>query len=616
MRKCYLLIGFILLSFSTIANDLKLTGIYPTHWWVGMKNRNLQLMLHGDNVAANSFTIANSGVRLLKVHKAENKNYVFLDLLILPAAKPGLFQINYSNASSKGSFEYELKTRRSGKGTAFAQGVTSADFIYLLMPDRFSNGDEANDKIAHYKDQSLNRDSIFHRHGGDIQGVINNLDYLKDLGVTTVWMTPIFENDMPDRTEHGYAVTNHYQVDERHGGNLAYMRLSDELHKRGMKLIQDAVYNHVGLHHFFIQDLPMKDWLNQWPKYTNTTYKDQPLFDPYAAAADSKIMTDGWFTTQMPDLNQRNPFVANFLIQHAIWSVENFGVDGWRIDTYIYNDLEFMNRCNKALMDEYPKITLFGETWVHGMLNQAYFTQNKLNVPFKSNLPGVTDFQTHLYGILPALTENFGWTEGVNKLYQTLANDYVYPDPMKHVIFLDNHDKTRIFSTVGEDVNKLKMALGWLLTSRGIPQLYYGTEIMMKGVSNPDGWVRLDFLGGWKGDQQNKFTESGRTAPENEIFNWTRKLANFRKNASAIKSGKLMQYVPEEAVYTYFRYDAKQTVMIVMNTANEEKTIQPARFAERIKGFSKAKSITDTKFFNLNEGWKVPGKTILILELQ
>jgi len=616
MKKLAFLFLTALMWLVAVAEEFKVEGIYPTNWWIGMKNPRLQLMIKGANVAENNFSISHPGVKLLKVHKVENRNYVFLDIQILPTAKPGFAKINFSNPNGKGSFEYELRARRKGNGTTYAQGVTSSDFIYLIMPDRFSNGDTLNDRIEHYKDQSLNRDSIFHRHGGDLQGVINHLDYLKDLGVTAVWLTPVLENDMPNRTEHGYAITNHYQVDERHGGNLAYLRLGEELHKRGMKLIQDAVYNHVGLHHFFVQDLPTKDWLNQWPAYTNTTYKDQPIFDPHASPSDKKVVSDGWFTTQMPDLNQRNPFVANFLIQHAIWSVEMFGVDGWRIDTYIYNDLEFMNRCNKALLDEYPKMTMFGETWVHGMLNQAYFTQNKLNVPFKSNLPGVTDFQTHLYGIIPALTENFGWTEGVNRLYQTLSNDFIYQDPMKHVIFLDNHDKTRILSTLNDDKDKLKMAIGWLLTSRGIPQLYYGTEIMMKGVSNPDGWVRLDFKGGWKEDKENKFTEAGRTADENEIFNWTKSIANFRKKSSAIKTGKLMQYVPVDAVYTYFRYDNKQTIMVVMNTANEERTIDPTRFVERVKGFSKAKSIVNAEELNLQSTWKMPAKTIWILELQ
>jgi neopullulanase len=447
--------------------------------------------------------------------------------------------------------------------------------------------------------------------------LIDHLDYLKDLGVTTLWMTPVLENDMPHRTEHGYAITNHYNVDARHGGNEMYKALGEELHSRGMKLIQDAVYNHVGLQHFFVQDQPMKDWLNQWPKFTQTNYKDQVLFDPYASAKEQKIMSDGWFTREMPDLNQRNPFVANFLIQHAIWSVEEFGVDGWRIDTYIYNDLPFMNRCNDALIAEYPKITMFGETWVHGVTNQAYFARNNFtNIPFKSNLIGVTDFQANFYGIKPALTENFGWTEGVNKLYQTLAKDFVYQDPMNNVIFLDNHDMSRFFSQVNEDVDKLKMGIGWLLTSRGIPEMYYGTEILMKGISNPDGLVRSDFPGGWKADPQNKFTAQGRTDKENEVFNWTRDLAQFRKKSSAIKTGKMMQFLPVDAVYVYFRYDKDQTVMVVMNTDAKEKTIDPQKYSERTRTYMTAKNINTGVHNVLNAEWKVPGKTVWVMQLE
>jgi neopullulanase len=587
--------------------------VYPTHWWVGMKNPKLQLMLHASGVAASKVSIIYAGVKVLKTNKVENKNYLFIDLTISGSAKPGTVSIRLSNGQT---IPFELKPRRKGNGTEYAQGVRSQDFMYLIMPDRFSNGDYSNDKIAGYKDQSLNRDSMYHRHGGDIQGVVNHLDYLKDLGVTTVWMTPILENDMPNRTEHGYAITNHYQVDKRQGGNAAYKKLSDELHKRGMKLIQDAVYNHVGLYNFFVQDPPMKDWLHQWPKYTQTNYKDQTIFDPHGSAAEKKIMQDGWFVRQMPDLNQNNPYVANFLIQHAIWSVEEFGVDGWRIDTYIYNDLDFMNRCNQALINEYPKITMFGETWVHGTANQAYFVRNNINAPFKSNLIGATDFQTLFYGITPALMQDFGWTDGVNKLYQTLSNDFLYKDPTNNVIFLDNHDMTRFFSTVNEDVDKLKMGIGWLLTSRGTPEMYYGTEILLKGISDPDGKVRQDFPGGWKEDKQNKFTAQGRTDTENIVFNWTRTIANFRKISSALKTGKLMQFVPDNWVYTYFRYDDKQTVMVVMNTSKDEKSVDPKKFSERTNGFTKAKNIVTSSSNDLSEEWKIPGKTIWIMELE
>jgi len=483
------------------------------------------------------------------------------------------------------------------------------------MPDRFSNGDPANDKVRGLRDQSLNRDSIFLRHGGDLQGIIDHLDYLQDLGVTTLWLTPVWQNDMPDRTEHGYAITNHYQVDPRLGTNALYKRLSDELHRRGMKLIQDVVYNHVGFYHFFVQEKPTADWLHEFPTYTNTTYKDQPLMDIHAAAADRQRMSDGWFTPMMPDLNQANPYVANFLIQHALWSVEEFGVDGWRIDTYIYNDLAFMNRCNQALLEEYPHISLFGETWVHGTANQAFFARNTLNSTFKSNLPGVTDFQTNLYGIGSALNEPFGWTNGVNRLYQTLANDFLYEDATRNVIFLDNHDMTRFFSTVNEDVAKLKMGLAWLLTCRGIPQLYYGTEVLMKGVSNPDGWVRLDFPGGWPGDRADKFTGSGRTAQENEVFGWTRKLANFRRNSSALKTGKMMQYVPQDGLYVYFRYDDKQTVMCVMNTSDRPQPVDFSKYAERTDGFKKASSIVSSDVFNTAEKTTIPATSMWVLEL-
>ena len=591
-------------------------NVYPPNWWVGMKHQNVQLLVKSDDGQFNTSEVSlqYEGITLTKIHRLENGKYLAIDLSIAADAKPGNVLIEFKNGKQKKqNFNWALKPRNTN---VFAQGVTSADLIYLVMPDRFSNGDPGNDRIKGMKDQSLNRDSIYHRHGGDLQGLINHLDYLQDLGITTLWLTPVLQNDMPDRTEHGYAITNHYIVDPRHGGGEVYKKLSEELHKRNMKLIQDAVYNHVGLYHFFVQEKPTRDWLNEWPSYTNTTYKDQPLMDAYAAKADRKRMSDGWFTPFMPDLNQNNPYVSNFLIQHAIWCVEEFGVDGWRIDTYIYNDLEFMNRCNRALLEEYPHITFFGETWVHGVASQAFFARNKFDVPFKSNLLGVTDFQTNLYGITSAVNEPFGWTNGVNKLYQTLANDFVYEDPMQNVNFLDNHDMSRFFSVVGEDVEKQKIGLAWLLTCRGIPQLYYGTEIIMKGFTNPDGWVRLDFPGGWKEDKVNKFTSGGRTEKENEVFEWTKKLANFRKNSSAIKTGKMMQFVPEDGVYVYFRYDDSQTVMCIMNTNNKSMTLDVGRFAERLKDFKQGMEITTGKSYSLSDKITIDKRYLLVLDMK
>lgn len=615
MKKNFALIILSLVITTASAEEYKVDGIYPTHWWVGMKNKNLQLMLRGSNIQENSVSISYPGIKLLKITKPQNRNYIFIDLEITAASKPGNVLIRLKNPDGSQTLNFPLKARKSGKGITRNKGVTSEDFIYLIMPDRFSNGDPSNDRIEGLKDQSLNRAEIYDRHGGDLKGIQNKLDYLQDLGVTALWLNPVILNDMRNRTEHGYAFTDHYRIDPRIGGEQAYHDLVDDLHKRGMKIIQDAVYNHTGIEHFLFRDMPDSTWFHRWPKYTQTTYKEQTLFDPYASTADKTLMSDGWFVTQMPDVNHHNPFFATFLIQHAIWSTEEFGLDGWRIDTYAYNDLEFMNRCNKALLDEYPKLHLFGETWVHGVINQAFFTEHKMNTAFKSNLPAVTDFQTHLYGILPTLKEPFGWTEGVNKMYTTLAQDIIYKDPNKNVNFLDNHDKTRFFTEIGEDFDKFKMGIGWLLTTRGIPQMYYGTEILMKGASNPDGWVRLDFPGGWMGDSANKFERNGRTALENEAFIWTRTIAQFRKNSSAIKTGKFMQYVPEDGVYTYFRYDKNQTVMVVMNTNEQEKSLDPARFAERTKGFMQASHVLSKTTHDLETKWNIPGKSIWILEL-
>lgn len=612
---------FLLFSVCTTAlfaqNEVK---VYPTHWFTGMKNRKLQLMVrHAAGLTSTTFDVQSksSDIKIVKYFRPANHHYLFIDIEIAAGATPGFKDIRIVNfIRSEGiTLHYELKARKGGSGITHNRGITSEDLIYLIMPDRFSNGDTTNDRIAGMKDQSLNRKEIFDRHGGDLQGVEDHLDYLQDLGVTAVWLNPVLENDMLHRTEHGYAATDHYTIDPRLGGAKAYHSLSNALHKRGMKLIQDAVYNHIGIEHFLYRDMPDSSWFHWWPMYTNTTYKDQVLMDPYAAAMDKKKMSDGWFVPSMPDVNQNNPYTANFLIQHAIWCTEEFGLDGWRIDTYAYNDLHFMNRCNKALLDQYPRLHIFGETWVHGIPNQSFFTENVYDIPFKSNLPAVTDFQLNLYGIVPALTQPFGWTDGVNRLYLTASNDFVYKHPMKQVIFLDNHDLSRFLSVVGEDVQKLKIGLAWLLTFRGVPQLYYGTEVLMKNFADPDGKVRLDFPGGWKGDSANKFIAAGRTPSEDSLFNYTRALAQFRKTSSAIKTGKMMQYVPEDGVYVYFRYDATQTVMCIMNTSGKEMELSTDRFKERLQGFTKARDVVTGQVIPPGSTIKIPATTEWVWEM-
>jgi glycosidase len=581
MKKILFLLFIFHFSLVTISQTTYTS--YPTNWWTGMKWNKVQLMIHGKDVGTKNISMRPYyGVTISKVNKVESPNYVFVDIEISADAKPGklVFTEGNNDEINKIILEFELKPRRPGAGSKFAQGVTSKDLIYLILPDRFSNGDESNDKVPGMRDQSLRRDTVFNRHGGDLKGIQNHLDYLDDLGVTTLWLNPVIENDMPNRTEHGYAFTDHYKIDRRLGGEKAYQELVDAVHAKGMKIIQDAVYNHIGSYHVTVLDPPMKDWLNQWPAYTNTSYKDQV-----------KQMTDGWFTKEMPDINQNNPYVANFLIQHALWTVEEFGIDGWRIDTYPYNDMVFMNRCNKALTDEYPRITMFGETWVHGVINQSYFCQNNYDIPVKSNLQAACDFQA-LWGITDAMTKDFGWNEGVNQLYTTLAQDFVYKDPTRNVIFLDNHDMARFYSVVNGNMDKYLSALSWLLTARGIPEIYYGDEIVTPGTTSPnDGHVRLDFPGGWKNDSLNKFTIQGRTQNDQTVFQHLATLANFRKTSPALTTGKFMQYFPVDGVYVYFRYNEKQTVMVVMNTSKTEKKITPDKYTERTNGFTQYKDV-------------------------
>lgn len=607
MKTVFLFLATLCLQYLSAQNS-----VYPLHWWVGMKNPALQLMIHGPSIASNGDPVIQyPGLKVVKISRVKNPNYLFIDLQIAPSAKPGNFSIRFPRNTSA-TINYTLKAKADpGRINA----VNAEDLIYLIMPDRFSNGDPSNDRVAGMRDQSLNRADYFARHGGDLKGIENHLDYLEDLGVTALWLMPVLENNMPSRSEHGYAFTDHYAIEPRFGGAEAYSSLITALHKRKMKIVQDAVYNHVGIEHFLFRDLPDSSFFHFWPRYTNTTYKDQVLMDPYASKADRAMMSDGWFTPSMPDVNQNNPFFANYLIQHAIWCTENFSLDGWRVDTYAYNDLDFMNRVNKALLDEFPKLGIFAETWVHGIPNQSFFSKNVYQIPFQSNLPGVTDFQLNLYGILPALTQATGWTDGVNRLYLTATNDFVYRDPMKNVIFLDNHDVSRFYSMVGEDMQKLKMGIAWLLTFRGIPQLYYGTEILMKNYANPDGLVRLDFVGGWEGDVPNRFTSAGRSTQENEIFNYTRTLARFRKSSPALKTGRLMQYVPQESLYVYFRYLKEQTVMCLMNTGDGMVKVDLSRFLERIAGFTKARDVVSGSSSLLQNTLDVSGKTLMVLEL-
>lgn len=602
------------------AQSVAIERINPTNWWVGMKNPKLQLLVHGPGAGTLAYSITYPGVNLLKISTVENPNYAFLDVTIAATAKPGKVQLVGRKGSQTLTRAWELKARdHAPKG----QGVTAADFIYLAMPDRFANGDPSNDKFADLLDPNADRANPFFRHGGDLQGAAQRIGYLKDLGITAVWFTPVLENNQPLTNEggtmrasyHGYGFTDQYNVDRRLGGNAAYKAYVQQAHAAGLKVVQDAVYNHVGNNHWFIKDLPMKSWLHQWPTYTNTSYRQQPITDPHASQIDRKVTLDGWFVPFLPDLNQQNPYVANYLIENAIWSVENFGVDAWRIDTYMYNDQPFMNRCNAALLAEYPRIHIFGESSVNNVVDQAYYTKNNIAFPFKSNQPGGLDFVLE-GAMLDGLRQPLSYDGGVNRCYQALAQDAVYQDPSKLVTFLDNHDHDRYLSVIGDDLAKYKMGLTWLLTTRGIPSIYYGTEILMKNFKDPtDAEVRKDFPGGWPGDKEDKFAAAGRSARENEAFDFVKKLATYRRTHAALHSGKLMQYLPENGLYVYFRYDASGTVMVASNTTDKPATLPTARFSERLSGFSKAQNVMTGESLSNLATLQLPAKTAVVLEL-
>lgn len=603
--------------FAQIPSEIR---INPTNWWVGMKNPNVQLLLYAKNIAQNKFSLEKyKGVKLKKVQKVENPNYLFVDLEISPTAKAGQLNFNLSSTNSTATLTYQLLPRSTYK----PQQVSPADLIYLILPDRFANGDYSNDKFADMADPEMNRESPWLRHGGDLKGIENHLDYIKELGITALWLNPVIENDQPQTNEggtmrsayHGYGFTDQYNVDKRLGGNEAYKQLIEKSHANGLKVIQDAVYNHFGINHWILKDLPFKEWLHQWPTYTQTSFKETPVLDPHSSEYDKKIMTDGWFMPFLPDVNQDNEMVANYLIQHAIWTVEYFGIDAWRIDTYMYNDIKFMNKCNAALQNEYPTLLLFGESLASSVSNQAYFVQNNLNIPTKCNLPSTLDYQLFI-ALKDALKQKYGWGEGINRLYSLLSQDYLYQSPENLVTYLDNHDEHRFLSEIGEDTDKLKMGITWLLTLRGIPQVYYGTEILMKNFKDPtDAEVRKDFPGGWKEDKINKFTKEGRTPAENDFFEYFKKVSAFRKTSEAIANGKFMQFMPfDDGMYVYFRYSTNEKIMVVSNTGIAQKQLSLARFKEMLGNTTKGYDVLANKEVVL-DGFTVEPKQCFIFKI-
>lgn len=612
-KRLFFVACCLLLASGSFAQIPALDRVEPMFWWVGMHNPDLQLIVHGNHIADRQVQLNYPGVKLIAVHKVENPDYLFIDLRISAGALPGTFPVKFLKGTERPLvYNYSLKQKDNSSGRA--QGVTNKDLIYLIMPDRFSNGDPSNDSIPGMREKGIDRSKMFSRHGGDLKGIMNHLDYLKQLGVTAIWLTPAIENDEPNASYHGYAVTDHYKIDPRYGTNEDYKLFVEKCHSMGLKVVMDLVHNHAGTEGYTISDMPMKSWVHQWPVYTTSNFRDAAVMDPYAASADRKKMLDGWFDHRMADMNESNPYVQNFLTQNHIWWVQYAGVDGFRLDTYPYNDAAYMAKWAVEVRNEFPNLSIFGETLVWSAANQAFFTEgNTVNRGFDTHLPGVTD-GVWKEAVYEALNGKEGWTDGVNRLYAVMAQDFMYKDATKNTIFLDNHDMSRFLSVVGEDISKYKSGMAMLMTMRGVPQMYYGDEILMKNFSNPDGLVRSDFPGGWKADTVNKFLPSGRTASENDAFNYVSKLANYRKATSALQTGKMTQYIPEKGIYVYFRYDDKKTVMVVYNSTDKEQVTGTERYSERIKKAVSARNVITDQITGLSQ-LTVPAKSTLILEL-
>lgn len=565
--------------------------IDPPFWWVGMENSLLELTIYNNEKSIKDYevNIPSDAVIIKKVFKTANPKYLFLELDISRDAQPAEFKIELTKGDDKIELTYELKARNQAKSSL--PTLSSKDAIYLLFPDRFANGNPSNDNVKGML-ETADRSNKDGRHGGDIQGIINKLDYIKDLGFTAIWINPLLENNMPKYSYHGYAITDHYKIDPRFGTNDDYLTLIKEAQSRGLKIIKDVVYNHCGTNHYLFRDMPNNNFFNHKGNYKRTVYREPPILDPYAADADLKATVDGWFDKNMPDFNQRNDRLKNYLIQNSIWWIEYAGLDAFRIDTYFYSDLEFMAELGQRVYQEYPDFGMFGETWVKNVPTQAFFSKNngfRNEVP--TALPGVTDFVL-FEAIKKAYKEEMGWMGGIMDVYYTLSQDFLYEDAYRNVIFLDNHDLPRIFVEMDRNVEKFKSVLAFTMTSRGIPCIYYGTEICKEHPHGEDhGLIRSDFLGGWEGDEVNKFEASGRNEGEKMVFDYVKTLTNYRKNTPALQTGKLVQFIPKDGIYVYFRYDNSKSVMVVMNTHGKDATVELHRFSERLKNFSHGTNI-------------------------
>ena len=592
--------------------QLDIQRVEPPFWWTGMKGNELQILVYGKNISAAQATLQHEGVEILRSEKTENPNYQFLYLNINSSAKAGTVPITFQTGKQKKTINYELRPRKKS-GDEY-KGFSPSDVIYLLMPDRFANGDESNDWSG--MKEKPNRQEPFGRHGGDLKGIEDHLDYIQDLGATALWLNPVQENNQASGCYHGYAISDFYKVDPRLGTNESYVNLVKKSHEKGMKVIMDMVFNHAGIEHWFIKDLPAKDWIHQFPEYTSSNYRLAASVDPYASKADVDKLQQGWFDRTMPDLNQHNPLLATYLIQNSIWWVEYAQLDGIRMDTHPYPYKDFMAKWCNVMKAEYPNFNIVGEVWESPVLLTSYFQTNSKNRDgYVGNLPSVTDFPL-CFALNKAFNEKDGWEDGLAKIYYALLQDVAYSNPFNNVIFLDNHDMTRFATSVKSDINKQKMGFATLLTMRGIPQIFYGMELGMLGDGGNHGTLRADMPGGWKGDAQNAFTDTGRTADQREVFNYLKTLLNWRKQTPVIHTGKFMHFIPENGLYVYFRYNDAESVMVVLNNNEEARSLDTKRFHERLNGYSSGKNVVTNETLSNLQNISLPAKSATIIELK
>lgn len=610
--------ALLLFAFTVIilnAQEISINRIEPPNWWVGMNNLHLQLLVYGKNISKSTPEIRHDGVTLTEIKRTENPNYLFLNLILNENLSPGNMTITFTGKNQKLSREYFFKKRE--KGSAEREGFNAAEVMYLLMPDRFANGDPVNDEIEGMREKP-DRSNKDGRHGGDIKGIIDHIDYLDDMGIKSLWINPLVENDNPEYSYHGYAITDFYNTDPRYGTNSDYIELVEKCHQKDIKVVMDMVFNHCSVYHWFIMDLPSSDWIHQFDKFTRSNFRAPTTFDPYASEADKTKMLTGWFDVHMADLNQNNPLLATYLIQNSIWWIEFAALDGIRIDTQPYSYKSFISKWGKAVFAEYPNFNVVGESWLHREAYVAYFQGGTQNFDgYNSHIPSVTDFPLR-NALSSAFKEKDGWAEGLAKFYYVHGQDFLYGDPKNLLVFADNHDLDRIYTALDTNFANWKMSMALMLTTRGIPCIYYGTEILMEGIEHSGhGNIRKDFPGGWQNDKRNAFEESGRTEAENEAFNYLAKLIHWRNNRKVIHDGNFKHFIPENNTYVYFRYDKDNCTMIAFNNSpNEMKALDASKFKECIDDYTYAVNVVTNEPVYFIDSFSLPPKSVLILDFK